>query len=97
MPQDPRCPKTGFNRAQNTANILGDFLFFLVFQYNLVGCAQTAAVLDESMSRGMGDCWDFIIGWLMDLAGADWDCWQNGRVEQLVNRLAGFLAGWLIG
>ena len=32
----------------------------------LVGCAQTAAVLDESMIGGMGDCWDFIIGWLID-------------------------------
>ena len=32
----------------------------------LVGCAQTAAVLDESMSGGMGDRWDLIIGWLVD-------------------------------
>mgnify|MGYP006932705316 FL=1 len=32
----------------------------------LVGCAQTAAVLDESMIGGMGDCWDFIIGWFID-------------------------------
>ena len=32
----------------------------------LVGCAQTAAVLDESMLGRMGDCWDFIIGWLID-------------------------------
>ena len=32
----------------------------------LVGCAQTAAVLDEAMIGGMGDCWDFIIGWLID-------------------------------
>ena len=33
----------------------------------LVGCAQTAAVLDESMLGRMGDRWDFIIGWLIDL------------------------------
>ena len=33
----------------------------------LVGCARTAAVLDESMVGGMGDRWDFIIGWLTDL------------------------------
>ena len=32
----------------------------------LVGCAQTATVLDESMLGGMGDRWDFIIGWLID-------------------------------
>ena len=32
----------------------------------LVGCAQTAAVLDESMIGGMDDCWDFIIGWLIE-------------------------------
>ena len=32
----------------------------------LVRCAQTAAVLDESMVGGMGDRWDFIIGWLID-------------------------------
>ena len=32
----------------------------------LVGCAQTAAVLDESMIGGMGGRWDFIIGWLID-------------------------------
>ena len=30
----------------------------------LVGCAQTAAVLDDSMVGGMGDRWDFVIGWL---------------------------------
>ena len=49
-----------------------DFSFFqcemdklLVQKWNriiLVGCAQTAAVLDESMIGGMGDCWDSIIG-----------------------------------
>ena len=33
----------------------------------LVGCAQTAAALDESMVEGMGDRWDFIVGWLLDL------------------------------
>ena len=27
-------PKTGFNRVQNTAKQFGDFLFFLVFEYN---------------------------------------------------------------
>ena len=32
----------------------------------LVGCAQTAVVLDESMVGGMGDRWNFIIGWLID-------------------------------
>ena len=31
----------------------------------LVGCAQTAAVLDESMLGGMGDRWDFMICWLI--------------------------------
>ena len=38
----------------------------LPVKYIVVGCAQTAAVLDESMSGGMGDRWDFIIGWLID-------------------------------
>ena len=40
--------------------------FGQIIYYILVGCAQTAAVLDESMIGGMGDCWDFIIGWLID-------------------------------
>ena len=38
----------------------------IIIDIILVGCAQTAAVLDESMIGGMGDCWDFIIGWLID-------------------------------
>ena len=41
--------------------LINRFVFLI-----LVGCAQTAAVLDESMIGGMGDCWDFIIGWLID-------------------------------
>ena len=32
----------------------------------LVGCAQTAVVLDESMVDRMGDRWDFMIGRLID-------------------------------
>ena len=32
----------------------------------LVGCAQTGAVLDESMVVGMGDRWDFILARLID-------------------------------
>ena len=46
-----------------------NFKIFEIVEYELiilVGCAQTAAVLDESMLGRMGDRWDFIIGWLID-------------------------------
>ena len=53
-------------KLQRIATILSVRAKVLFSVYILVGCAQTAAVLGESMVGGMGDRWDFVIGWLID-------------------------------
>ena len=59
-------PELEWGRAVFTHQAVHDELIPGIKHLILVGCAQTAAVLDESMIGGMGDCWDFIIGWLID-------------------------------